>query len=109
MELPRQSASDVLAEGVRLTLDLRNIYFIDCEGVELIKSPTDRGVRQVNAPPFVTEQILEVRGWTGRLSSKEAKLMRRRLLIKRRLQQGRLRARRGARAKEGYGKASTEF
>ena len=39
--------------------------FIDCEGVELIKSLTDRGVRQVNAPPFVTEQILEVRGWTG--------------------------------------------
>ena len=62
MELLRQSASSVLADGVRLTLDLRNIYFIDCEGVELIKSLTDRGVRQVNAPLFVAEQI-----WSARL------------------------------------------
>ncbi len=57
VELLRQSASSVLAEGARLTLDLRNIYFIDCEGVELIKSLIDRGVRQVSAPLFVAEQI----------------------------------------------------
>jgi len=57
VELLRQSAESVLAEGARLTLDLRNIYFIDCDGVELIKSLIDRGVRQVNAPLFVAEQI----------------------------------------------------
>ncbi len=57
VELLRQSASSVLAEGARLTLDLRNIYFIDCEGVVLIKSLIDRGVRQINAPLFVAEQI----------------------------------------------------
>ncbi len=57
VELLRQSASSVLAEGARLTLDLQNIYFIDCEGVGLIKSLIDRGVRQVNAPLFVAEQI----------------------------------------------------
>ena len=57
VELMRQSAESVLAEGARLTLDLRNICFIDCEGVGLIKSLIDRGVRQVNAPLFVAEQI----------------------------------------------------
>ncbi len=57
VKLLRQSGESVLAEGMRLTLDLQNIYFIDCEGVGLIKSLIDRGVRQVNAPLFVAEQI----------------------------------------------------
>ena len=57
VELLRQCAESVLAEGARLTLDLQNIYFIDCEGVGLIKSLMDRGVRQVKAPLFVAEQI----------------------------------------------------
>ena len=57
VELLRQSAESVLAEGARLTLDLENIYFIDCEGVGLIKSLIDRGAGQINAPLFVAEQI----------------------------------------------------
>ena len=57
VELLSQSASSVLAEGARLTLDLRNIYFIDCKGVELIKTLMARGVQQVNASLFVAEQI----------------------------------------------------
>ena len=57
VELLRQSAESVLAEGALLTLDLQNIYFLDCEGVGLIKSLIDHGVRQVNAPLFVAEQI----------------------------------------------------
>jgi len=56
VELLRQSAESVL-HGARLTLDLENISFIDCEGVGLIKNLIDRGVRQVNAPLFVAEQI----------------------------------------------------
>lgn len=59
VELLRESAQSVLAEGVRLTLDLRNIYFIDCEGVALIKTLKDCGVRDVNASLFVAEQIKE--------------------------------------------------
>ncbi len=54
--LLRQSAESVL-EGARLTLDLQNIAFVDCEGVGLIRGLIDRGVRQVNAPLFVAEQI----------------------------------------------------
>ena len=57
VELLRHTAESVLAEGARLTLDLENIYFIDCEGVGLIKSLIDRRVRQIGAPLFVAEQI----------------------------------------------------
>ena len=57
IELLRESAESVLGEGLRLTLDLENICFIDCEGLALIKSLMGRGVRQVNAPLFVAEQL----------------------------------------------------
>ena len=57
VELLRQSAESVLAEGLRLTLDWENICFIDCEGLALVTSLIGRGVRQVNAPLFVAEQI----------------------------------------------------
>ena len=57
VEILCQCAESVLAEGARLTLDLKNICFIDCEGVGLIKSLIDRGVRQINAPLFLPEQI----------------------------------------------------
>ncbi|HZE68875.1 MAG TPA: hypothetical protein VE135_05020 [Pyrinomonadaceae bacterium] len=57
MELLDESAESVLDEGLRLTLDLKNICFIDCEGLALIKSLMGRGVRQVNAPLFVADQL----------------------------------------------------
>lgn len=57
IELLRESAESVLAEGLRLTLDWENTCFIDCDGLALIKSLIGRGVRQVNAPLFVGEQI----------------------------------------------------
>lgn len=57
IELLRESAESVLNEGLRLTLDLANICFIDCEGLALIKNLMDQGVRQVNAPLFVAEQL----------------------------------------------------
>ncbi|HEY6122330.1 MAG TPA: hypothetical protein VIV66_20405 [Pyrinomonadaceae bacterium] len=57
IELLSESAEAVLEEGLRLTLDLKNICFIDCEGLALIKSLMSRGVRQVYAPLFVAEQL----------------------------------------------------
>jgi len=57
IELLRESAESVLKEGLRLTLDLQNICFIDCEGLALIKYLMGQGVRQVNAPLFVAEQL----------------------------------------------------
>jgi ABC-type transporter Mla MlaB component len=57
IELLRDSAESVLEEEMRLSLDLKNICFIDCEGLAVIKSLIGRGVRQVNAPLFVAEQL----------------------------------------------------
>ena len=55
--LLRDTAQSVLDEGMKLSVDSKNIYFIDCEGIALLKSLIDRGVRHVNAPLFVAEQI----------------------------------------------------
>lgn len=55
--LLRETAEAVLAEGVRLTVDLKNISFIDCEGIALIRNLIQRGVRHTNPPLFVAEQI----------------------------------------------------
>lgn len=57
IELLRDSAESVLDEEMRLSLDLKNICFIDCEGLAVIKSLLGRGVRQVNARLFVAEQL----------------------------------------------------
>jgi anti-anti-sigma regulatory factor len=55
--LLRETAESVLAEGARLTVDLKNISFIDCEGIALIRNLIERGVRHTNPPLFVAEQI----------------------------------------------------
>jgi ABC-type transporter Mla MlaB component len=57
IDLLRDSAESVLEQEMRLSLDLKNICFIDCEGLAVIKSLMGRGVRQVNAPLFVAEQL----------------------------------------------------
>ena len=57
IELLRDSAESVLEEEIRLSLDLKNICFIDCEGLAVIKGLMGRGVRQINAPLFVAEQL----------------------------------------------------
>lgn len=57
VELLRESAELALEEGTRVTLDLENICFIDCEGLVLIKRLIDHGVRPVNVPIFVVEQL----------------------------------------------------
>ncbi len=55
--LLRESAESVLDEGMQLTLDFKNIGFIDCEGIAVLKNLIDRGADPVNAPLFVLEQI----------------------------------------------------
>jgi len=57
VDLLRESAQSVLDEGVGLSVDLKNVYFIDCEGIALLKILINRGVKPINAPLFVVEQI----------------------------------------------------
>jgi len=47
----------MLKQGVRLNVDLKNISFIDCEGIALLRNLIERGVRHTNPPLFVAEQI----------------------------------------------------
>lgn len=57
IELLRETAESLLDEGMRLNVDLRNISFIDCEGIALIRDLIQRGVQHLNPPLFVAEQI----------------------------------------------------
>jgi len=56
-ELLRNSAESVLDEGLTLNVDLKNISFIDCEGIAVIRNLIQRGARHQNPPLFVAEQI----------------------------------------------------
>ena len=57
VELLRETAESMLKQGVRLNVDLKNISFIDCEGIALIRNLIQRGVHHLNPPLFVVEQI----------------------------------------------------
>jgi len=61
VELLRETAESVLNQGVRLNVDLKNISFIDCEGIALLRNLIERGVRHINPPLFVAEQIKKCR------------------------------------------------
>jgi ABC-type transporter Mla MlaB component len=57
VELLRESAKVVLDQGVMLNIDLKNISYVDCEGIALIRDLIQRGARHINPPLFVAEQI----------------------------------------------------
>lgn len=57
VELLRTSAESVMGVGTKLTLDLENIRYVDCEGVGLITNLINRGTSLKNVPLFVSEQI----------------------------------------------------
>jgi anti-anti-sigma regulatory factor len=57
IELLRSLAESELGKGTRLTLDLKNVSFIDCVGIALLKRLIRSGVNTVNPPLFVVEQI----------------------------------------------------
>ena len=63
--LLKESAESALGDGMNLTIDLKNISFIDCEGIALLKSLMGRGVDPINAPLFVVEQIKKCNGSEG--------------------------------------------
>jgi ABC-type transporter Mla MlaB component len=61
VDLLREFSESALDEGVRLNVDLKNIYYIDCEGTALLRNLIHRGVNALNAPLFVIEQIKKCR------------------------------------------------
>ena len=57
VQLLRESAKSVLDQGAILNIDLKNISYVDCEGIALMRDLIRRGVRHINPPLFVAEQI----------------------------------------------------
>jgi len=55
--LLQESAQFVLDEEVTLSVDLKNVSFIDWEGIALLRSLLDQGAYVLNAPLFLVEQI----------------------------------------------------
>jgi ABC-type transporter Mla MlaB component len=57
VELLKDTAESVLRDGISLNVDLTNISFVDCEGIALIRNLIQRGVRHLNPPLFVADQL----------------------------------------------------
>jgi len=57
VKLLQRTCEAQLKKGARVTIDLRNVSFVDREGIDLLRSLTDRRVEILNALPFIAEQI----------------------------------------------------
>ena len=49
-----------LYDGIRLTLDLADVSFVDAAGIELLKKLRSRCVTLLSPSPFVAEQLKDV-------------------------------------------------
>jgi anti-anti-sigma regulatory factor len=56
-ELRRTCDLHALGDGIRLTLDLADVSFIDAAGIELLKQLRIRGVALLSPSSFVAEQL----------------------------------------------------
>ena len=53
----QRSCDSARVSGNVLTVDLTDVGFVDCDGVDLLRRLQDRGVLLANAPRFVLEQL----------------------------------------------------
>ncbi len=53
----RRSCETVLSTGAKLILDLSEVSFLDRDGVDLVRSLTNRNVALLNCSRFVVEQL----------------------------------------------------
>ena len=56
-ELRRSCDVHALCDGIRLTLDLADVSFIDAAGIELLKELRTRCVTLLSPSPYVAEQL----------------------------------------------------
>ena len=56
----KRLCEQILATGVKLSLDLSDVSFVDRDGVELFRSLRDRHVALLNCSGFVAEQLKTV-------------------------------------------------
>ena len=56
-ELRESCELQALSDGIRLTLDLADVSFVDAAGIELLKELRRRCVTLLHPSPFVAEQL----------------------------------------------------
>ena len=66
----RQICEPLLTNGFKLALDLADVSFADHSGVVLLSDLKSRGVKLLNATPFLEEQLKS--GLVGRISPSPA-------------------------------------
>jgi anti-anti-sigma regulatory factor len=59
-ELRRSCDVHAFCDGIRLTLDLADVSFVDAAGTELLKELRGRCVTLLSPSPFVAEQLKAV-------------------------------------------------
>ena len=59
-ELRKSCEVQALSDGIRLTLDLADVSFVDAAGIELLKELRLQCVTLLNPSPFVAEQLKRV-------------------------------------------------
>lgn len=61
-EVLQSNCLGVLNRGGELELDLAGVCFADLDGVDLLRRLEQSGVRLINSPPFLMEQLKQVIG-----------------------------------------------
>lgn len=61
VNLMQETCKAHLDEGLKLSVDLQNVLFVDRNGIAVLRRLQQRKVELLNAPPFVTEQIRKPR------------------------------------------------
>ena len=59
-ELRRSCDLHAVGDGIRITLDLADVSFVDAEGIELLKELRSHCVTLLSPSPFVAEQLKSV-------------------------------------------------
>jgi ABC-type transporter Mla MlaB component len=57
VKLLQNTCDAQLKNGARVTIELKNVSFVDRDGIAFLQSLTDRRVEILNALPFIAEQI----------------------------------------------------
>ncbi len=57
VEVLRRSCEAILSAGDKLILDLSEVSFLDRDGIDLVRSLTNRNVALLNCSRFVVEQL----------------------------------------------------
>ncbi len=65
VEEVRQVIEKSLGKGIRLTLDLAELLFVDRDGVALFRELAGSQVQFINCSPFLNEQLKDAINHTG--------------------------------------------